>query len=352
MEIQPSEFVDPDCPFSKSASDRMDYQYVDSESHEKEFVCPECELICIDPVIAPCCGKFYCRHCSRTVCTSCYVKRAYGELMIDLDAIRDRAVVSIISKVRVKCKRCGVVVERGLKGETFKNHFDNECVIECKHGCDVTSLTRSGIPMHDEVCPFVEVKCDAHDLGCDFVSFRTDINNHQKSCVRFQLASMFRKQQKRIVELENMMLENMARSIATPMLTVQPRISLNPTGDIVSLCDDSSRLVLSEKSETVDGFTLDESRTALTITEGGNYNINVHLLCYHGRLYGLIHLNDEIVKYFFTVGDHFTNASVNMNINIKPNTVFKITFQSGHKNIHKQNDAPLHHVQITRLGDL
>jgi len=212
---------------SGSPVDNPDYELVDPQSYEKEFECPICIGPVCDPIVTAC-GHYFCRAClvkTNETCPSC--REPWNvETLRELDPVKDRANRNIIARVLVKCKRCKAVTTRGLKGEIIAKHIFEDCPLPCTHGCKAIltratiekhvfeecpipcgngckeMITRATIAAHELVCPNVNVHCGAADLGCELVTARGHMQEHEKSCTRVHLAPLFREQQRKIMELQ------------------------------------------------------------------------------------------------------------------------------------------------------
>ena len=314
----------------------LPYEFV-KEEHEPELTCSICTLLCLDPVVIATCGHYFCReHLLKTdgVCPMCRGQWTQ-ETLLELDPIKDRAVRNIFARELVRCNGCKKTMERGLKGELYHKHFREECPVHCPKGCKDVELTLATLDQHLQVCPFEIVKCAAVDLGCETETERRNIEDHQKSCTRFHLAPLFREQRERIAQLETTVARLSRR---------QPCISLKPPGTV-----ESDTLVLSTNPQNVEGFIFDDNNT-LRIVEGGKYHINILLLAKSGtEVCPLIQLNGDKNYRFYSSGNSFGNASLNVDIDIQPNSIFRVCFQTGYNGVHV---GKYHHVQITRLGDL
>jgi hypothetical protein len=86
----------------------------------------------------------------------------------------------------VKCNACKMTMQRGLKGELFEKHYQEICIISCTNTkCNDTSITRVTLEEHRKICPFEQVSCSAHDIGCDMILPRYLIKSHENQCVKF-----------------------------------------------------------------------------------------------------------------------------------------------------------------------
>ena len=182
------------------------YEFIDCKC-EKEFGCFICSNLCLDPVVIGCCGSLACRSCvmnaTDRLCVRCQ-KDWNIDTLIELDTTNYVAVRNIISRPIVRCNACKLEMSRGLKGEVFEKHYQEVCIIPCTNAeCKDTSITRATLEEHRKICLFEWVPCSAHDIGCDMNLPRRMIKNHEKECVKYSLAPMFRKQQQRILQLED-----------------------------------------------------------------------------------------------------------------------------------------------------
>jgi hypothetical protein len=188
------------------------YDYVDLESQEKELNCVVCELPCLKPLIMGCCGKYICSGCLDidNICPGCE-KRCTIDNIFPLDPVRDFAVRSIMSRVRVVCKSCQRITKRGIDGELFDDHYQNYCSIRCSHGCGAT-LTRAHQQKHNNECGYANIKCDANDVGCSMIIKRMNILDHQLTCPYFRIAPQLRQQQKTVNQLEEIIIDRTDKS--------------------------------------------------------------------------------------------------------------------------------------------
>lgn len=183
------------------------YEFVDFKC-EKEFGCFICSTrLCLDPVVIGCCGSFACRSCAMNATDKLCVRCQKGwntDTLIELDTANYIAVRNIISRPIVRCNACKMEMPRGLKGEVFEKHYQEVCIIPCTNTeCKDTSVTRATLEEHRKICPFELTSCGGHDIGCDMKLPRRLIKCHEEECVRYSLAPMFRKQQDRILQLED-----------------------------------------------------------------------------------------------------------------------------------------------------
>jgi hypothetical protein len=315
--------------------DELQYEFV-KEDHEQELTCPICTFLCLDPVIISTCGHYHCReHILKTdgLCSVCRGPWS-KETLLELDPIKDRAVRNIFSRELVRCNACRKVLERGLKGELFAKHFNEDCPISCPKGCKDVQLTRSTLNEHLAVCPFVTVKCAAVDIGCEIETERKDIEAHQKSCTRFHLAQLFREQRDRITQLEN----TVAR-----LSRKQPCITMIPTNKV-----EDNTLMLSENPQNVEGFVFNDNRT-LRFIEEGRYRFNIHLLADKGAsLCPYIELAGVSMHYFYSSDPVWGNAVLDIEIDVQANSTFRVRTQNGHSSMYTTH----HFIQITRIRDL
>jgi len=207
MESSDEEISDTEEQEEKRTSHSDLYEYVDIESQEKELNCVVCELPCLKPVIMGCCGKYLCGECLKNnrVCSGCETGITIDDI-ISLDPVRDSAVRSIMSRVRVVCKSCQRIMKRGIDGELFDDHYQNYCSIRCSHGCGAT-LTRATQQKHNNECGFANVKCDANDVGCSTIIKRMNIHDHQLTCPYFRIAPQLREQQRTVNQLEEIIID-------------------------------------------------------------------------------------------------------------------------------------------------
>ena len=177
------------------------FEYVDPDSQDKELECPICTETCCDPVATKC-SHYFCRPClmrSNKLCPICKTPWNENELNT-LEGLDYRIIRNMFARVLVKCLSCKIVTQRGLKGEVFQRHIDEDCVLQCRLGCS-SPLTRKTWHSHDQVCPFVEIRCDAADIGCQTIVTRQKASHHQAVCLTYRMASIFREQQAQIVAL-------------------------------------------------------------------------------------------------------------------------------------------------------
>ena len=92
---------------------------------------------------------------------------------------------------------------RGIKGEIFDKHYEEECEIDCINGCG-KKLTRKTFNDHQIICEKVKTVCSASDVGCKYTALKEEMRDHENGCVFVTLAETLRRQQNAI---------NMLRSV-------------------------------------------------------------------------------------------------------------------------------------------
>lgn len=161
------------------------YTYV-NEKHAITIKCPLCKIICLDPIIMKCCGTYYCRECIMSNgLESCLVcNKPINKIDIfELDAIRDKFVIEQFFNPIVRCNHCCKYVPRGLLGELFNKHYNEDCLVKCPNDpCDA-KLVRSSLTDHRKECMYETVLCNANDVGCQVQGLRKDIHEHEFVCL-------------------------------------------------------------------------------------------------------------------------------------------------------------------------
>jgi hypothetical protein len=136
--------------------------------------------------VLPCCENLTCRSCLRD--------QSYP---FDRAPIKSglkepqRVIRNMLERVEVQCLECHMVMKRGLKGEVFQKHVEEDCPVQCVWGCGVM-LTRATIAGHESVCSEGIVGCSAADVGCEFECSRGLMGGHEACCVFIKLAKTIR----------------------------------------------------------------------------------------------------------------------------------------------------------------
>lgn len=159
---------------------------VNEDRHDEELQCKICTFPCLDPVVLPCCENLTCRACLRD--KSCPFDRA------PIKSLKEpqRIIRNMLERVEVQCLACQLIMKRGLKGEVFQKHVDQDCPLQCIWGCEIM-LTRATMAGHEVVCTEVIVACSAADAGCGFLCARGVINDHEASCRSVEFAPFLRR---------------------------------------------------------------------------------------------------------------------------------------------------------------
>jgi len=203
--------------------------------------------------------------------------KEYHGTATELDPIKDKAIINIISRAIVECNVCPARMERGLNMEIFNKHVREVCPIHCKRACGAL-ITIASVNQHECTCPFVEVSCDAKEIGCEVVLQRKYIGEHQTSCIKYQLLHIFRKQQQELIELRNSLRSNTERltNEQQSQLTELERINQEHQSRLAELDrvnqDQQERLTeldgrLIESTKTMENVVRDMSRTKTYISD-------------------------------------------------------------------------------------
>jgi WD40 repeat protein len=127
------------------------FMYVDVDNVDEDLKC----IICTDPMTDPVtalCGHNFCRKCSLTniarslPCPLCNLPIA------DVHPVTLRSFVNMLDKIPVQCAECFSLMQRGRFEE------------------------------HTNVCPNVQQRCTANDLGCEWVGPRNQLGEHAEVC--------------------------------------------------------------------------------------------------------------------------------------------------------------------------
>jgi hypothetical protein len=179
---------------SASMPEHPGCKLVNEDSHDEELQCKICTLLCLDPVVLPCCENPICRGCLRD--DMCPFDRT--QLKSGLKEPQ-RIIRNMLERVEVQCLECDMVMKRGVTGDTFTKHVYEACPIVCPYGCRVV-ISRASLVEHEKICTLQVVACPASDVGCLFKCARAKIGEH--ACAFQDLAHILRSQKAKIEELE------------------------------------------------------------------------------------------------------------------------------------------------------
>ena len=179
-------------------------------ANEKDTItikCPSCETVCLDPIIMKCCGTYYCRECIMSSglesCLACN-KPINKTNNFELDAVRDKFVIEKFFNPIVRCTHCWKCIPRGLLGELFRKHYNDDCVVSCPNDpCDA-KLVRSALTDHRKECMYETVLCNANDVGCQVQGLRKDIHEHESVCLINSNAIILRNNKNNEIKIINL----------------------------------------------------------------------------------------------------------------------------------------------------
>ncbi|CAF3295251.1 unnamed protein product [Rotaria socialis] len=139
----------------------LQYEYVNEESIDNEFICTICQKPLDDPRCTPCdhifCGNCITEWIQRKIhtCPTCRQPLRHQEL-----TQANRIVRSIVGKFRVKCMAC---VKIDLERSDFERHMSTACPIVCLET----------------------------DITCPWTGMREAFNNHVTNCSYQNLRKIF-----------------------------------------------------------------------------------------------------------------------------------------------------------------
>jgi uncharacterized protein YjbI with pentapeptide repeats len=154
---------------------------------DEELRCKICAQPCLDAAVLPCCEHLVCRGCLRD--TLCPFDRA----PVAAESLKEpqRIIRNMLERVEVQCKECDRLMKRGLKGEVFAKHVQEECPVKCVWGC-AEMLTRATMGRQEGFCSARVIACSAADVGCAFQCVRTALQEHESICVFVTLSKTIR----------------------------------------------------------------------------------------------------------------------------------------------------------------
>jgi len=172
-------------------ADHPGYDIVNPDLYEDDC-CSICLEPCLSAIVTPC-NHYFCLKClndaNTKTCPMCRTNINNNVKFPSGDKF------NLFSTIHVRCRVCNTVTYRGYNGEQFQNHVERHCPVICDCG---QAYVRSNKEAHMKECPLTEVPCQAFDLGCKFKCARRDISVHESSCVRVELAPLFRSLQEKV----------------------------------------------------------------------------------------------------------------------------------------------------------
>lgn len=137
-------------------NNRVQYDYIDTESINPELICSICSKPFIIPVSTPC-DHTYCQDCIKRwiekknkPCPTC----RQDIQSIETCTLVNRPLRNMLDRLAIKCLICGQI---GLQRDQFDDHVN-------------------------KTCPKIPISCTAADIKCTWTGLREDLDKHLLTC--------------------------------------------------------------------------------------------------------------------------------------------------------------------------
>lgn len=173
--------------------DATNYKYIELDKINEDLHCLICKQVLTNPQMLFPCGDVFCQKCIQTTevskeCPTC--KESYRSVKPV-----PRILYNMLANLKVQCLSCSKEETKG----NFPQHYWNECVIECPHGCGSQLFRSTLVPHEEEECPKKPTKCLAYDVGCGIICSTPEIfKEHIAGCPYVELRPLLEQLQSKI----------------------------------------------------------------------------------------------------------------------------------------------------------
>ena len=151
----------------------------------KDYKCPLCEGIYLNPVVDNC-GHVYCKGCINTFLET-FDKCPFSGWKLEEKSVSKLLIIGdILERQTVLCKNRHFHCEWSGKLIELGPHLNNDCrrqIVKCPHsGCE-NSVFREDLNDHTSACEWRIVAC----LDCHILTPYIEVKSHQEVCPRFKV---------------------------------------------------------------------------------------------------------------------------------------------------------------------